>query len=444
MIAAYDLLVGGGDEASLCAAACAARSGARVGLLRSRREAKRRADASICAVPNFVWRRLDLQDFGIKLEPVSARVTLMAEDQSVATYASPRATDEALAKNGSEDHLLWQSFVGDMAQLNQASSAANGSASPKNGVKTFTAFLADRRQLSALGQLSGSCTDLLDDYFSDPKLKTHVAAHALGVAGLGGRELGTASVLPEFLDESAWRVRVGEGQSPLRTTLETICEESGVTMIEGALQLVSIESGKYKTVEISGGETLKARVVFFASPEAAVLAGVETPFLSLPTGRSATAIMRFKLKKSIEPPAADETAMFQIVDSIKELQEARDCAVNGQLPDPLPIEFEFADNGDLIAQTKYCPKAFKEENEWRDWTGQDRQIVAARILKRLVSRMPDMTDAVKKSKITMLGADDGENSVSAIAPPDLILVQPDRHNAIGAAVHMVDEVLGYE
>ncbi len=444
MIAAYDLLVVGGDEASLCAAACAARSGARVGLLRSRREAKKSADASICAVPNFVWRRLDLQDFGIKLEPVSARVTLMSEDQSVATYASARATDDALAGNGSEDHLLWQSFVGDMAQLKQASSAANGSASPKNGANVVTAFLEDRRQLSALGQLSGSCTDLLDDYFSDSKLKTHVAAHALGGAGLGGREFGTASVLPEFVSEGAWRARVSEGHSPIRATLGTICEESGVTMIEGALLSVSAEGGKYKMVEISGGETLKTRIVFFASPDAAVLAGIETPFVSMPAGRSATAIMRFKLKKPIEPPAADETAMFQIVDSIHELQEARDCAVNGQLPDPLPVEFEFADNGDLIAQTKYCPKAFKEENEWRDWTGQDRQIVAARILKRLTSRMPEITNAIKKSKITLLGADDGENSARAIAPSDLILVQPSRHNVIGAAVQMIDKVLGHD
>jgi phytoene dehydrogenase-like protein len=444
MIATYDLLVVGGDEASLCAAACAARSGARVGVLRPPPESKRRSSGSMCAVPNFVWRRLDLQDYGLSLEPISARVTLMPKGQSVATYASARQTDDALAESGIEDHLLWAPFVSDMARLKEAAKLGDDLGGIANGAAPFAAFLEDARQLSALGQLTGSCSDLLDDYFSDPQLKAHVAAHALGVTGFGGKELGTAKILPEFLSDCAWRARVGDDASPLLPILETICEKSGVEFNQGALVSVSAESSKYKTVDISGGEKVKTKFVFFASPEAATLAGVEASFAPLAAGGSVTAVMRFTLKRSLAPPAADKSAVFQIIDDVDELQAARDCAVDGQLPDPLPIEFEFADNGDLIARTSYCPKAFREDNEWRDWTGQDRQVVAARIRQRLASRIKGMSGAVKKTKIVFIGADEGVNGARAVAPRDLVVIQPNRHNAISAAVKLADKVLGHE
>jgi len=156
-----------------------------------------------------------------------------------------------------------------------------------------------------------------------------------------------------------------------------------------------------------------------------------------------TASMRFKLKKPMKPPAADEKAVFFIVDDVDELQAARDSVVDGQLPDTLPVEFEFADNGDLIARTKYCPKAFRDENEWRDWTGQDRQALAARITQRLASRVKNFSGAVKKSSIDIIGDDAPMGAVAMATSRDLLIIQPSHHNAIGAAVRLLDKVLAH-
>ena len=441
MITTFDLLVVGNDEASLCAAACAARKGSRVGVLRLESDAPSPSETSHGAVPNFVWRRLDLQEYDLSLEPVSARVTLMGDNQNVSTFASARHTGEALAENGIDDHRLWTSFVEDMARLHEASKLGAGA----NGVASFSSFMEDVRKLSAVGQLTGSCQDLLDDYFCDPKLKAHVTAHALAVAAGGGKELGSATMLPEFLNEFSWRVRVAKGARPLHSILVDICEKSGVSFVDGALVSVSSEGGKFKSVEVAGLEdTIKTRIVFFASPEAAMIAGVRAPVATMASGGNVTAIMRYKLNKPLSLPVADERAIFQIVDSAEELQAARDRAIDGHLPDHLPVEFEFADNGDLIARTHYCPKAFREEDNWREWTGQDRQAISARITQRIASRVSDINDAVSNSEITFIGLDEETDVAPVKATRDQIVIQAKRHNAISAAVKLVDKVLGYE
>ena len=76
MTKAYDIIVIGDDEASLCAAAAAAQHGVHVAILSPPRKAMHSSQASFVAVPNFVWRRFDLHDYGLALEPASARVTL--------------------------------------------------------------------------------------------------------------------------------------------------------------------------------------------------------------------------------------------------------------------------------------------------------------------------------------------------------------------------------
>lgn len=443
MIATFDVLVVGSDEASLCAAACAARAGARVGLLRRKAEGKRQSDASVSAVPNAVWRRLDLQDYGVSLEPVSARISLTGEGESVATYPSVRQTGAVLAANGAEDHLLWSSFVDEMARLKRTADLDGAVTRAPNGVAPLTGLLENPQRLSAVGQLTGACTDLLDDYFSDDGLKAHLGAYSLARAGLGGRELGAALEVPDALDDDAWRVRATADGASLHVVLEKICETSGVEFFEGALISVLTEGGKHKVIEISGDAKLKSRCVFFATPEAAASAGIETPASPLAAQNNVTASMRFKLRKSVKPPVGDKDAIFFILDGIDDLQTARDCVVDGQLPEALPVEFEFARNGDLIARTNYCPKAFREEGEWRDWTGQDRQAVAARITQRLASRISALPGAVKKSKIEFIGADEPHKNRPMVASPELVVIQPSHHNAIGAAVQLLDKVLAH-
>ncbi len=442
MTAAFDVLVVGSDEASLCAAACAARGGARVGLLRQKQSSKSQPIASISAVPNAVWRRLDLQDFGVSLDPVSARATLLPEDKAVVTYDSARKTGDALAAEGVDDHLLWSAFLDDMKQLKRTARLDDMTTTGVNGTAPLVSLLEDTQRLAAIGQVTGSCTAQLDDYFSDPELKAHLAAHAMGRVGLGGKELGAALELAEAMDDTAWRVRANGGNKPLFSALEKVCAESGVEFFEGTLVSVTADGNKHKSVNITGDQKVKTRWVFFATPEAAVSAGIDRPASPIASGGMVTALMRFKLKKPMTPPTADENAVFFILDDIEELQEARDSVIDGQLPETLPVEFEFAANGDVVARTQYCPKAFREENEWREWTGQDRQALAARITQRLSSRMKNFSKAIKKSSIDMIGAETPSSDVID-SSPELFVIQPNHQNSIGAAVRLLDKVLAH-
>ena len=56
----------GDDEASLCAAACAQKAGAKVAIgALVEIEKKKQTVGALPSVPNFIWRRLDLQDYRI-------------------------------------------------------------------------------------------------------------------------------------------------------------------------------------------------------------------------------------------------------------------------------------------------------------------------------------------------------------------------------------------
>lgn len=439
MTATVDFLVAGDDEASLAAAAAAAKSGARVALLRPPKRGPRIPPASFSAVPNFIWRRFDLHEYGLSLEPASARVTLAAR-QAVTTFAGVRRTQASLADAGVGDHLLWTAFVEDMAGLEEAAVMNGAAAGASNGADAFPSLFHDARRLSALAKLTDSCESLLGDYFCDADLKTHVGAHALSRAGLGGREAGSALALPEFFAEDAWPVRIAEGGPSLRAVLEKVCAQCGVTMLEGALLDIAAD-GDRRSVTLTGDQRIKTQFIFFATPEAAQAAGAATSSLSpLGLGGQATAVMRLTLKEELRPPAGDDKAVFQIADDFAELQTARDAAADGRLPERPPVEFEITADGDIIARTAYCPAAFRTEDGLRGWTGQDRQAIAARMKERLASRLDGLAGKIVKTEVKIIGAD--ETVRDARLPDDEnIIIQPNRHNAVAAAVRLVDKAL---
>ena len=224
MTATFDLLVIGADEASLAAAAVAARSGVAVALLRSPKQKTR--VVSFCDIPNFVWRRLDLHEYGLIVEPVSSRVTLTPDGERLTTYKNLNETKSTLAKSGGDDHLLWPSFVDEMKNLDTVYGLQETAANAHiNGGEPFSLFNGDVRSLKSLTHAVSNCNTLLDDYFQDEALKTHVAAHALSSMGLGGNEPGSALALAEFFDDHAWRVRPDEDSPSLLSTLETVCRQ---------------------------------------------------------------------------------------------------------------------------------------------------------------------------------------------------------------------------
>jgi len=449
MTAQFDILVIGDDEASLCAAACAARAGAVTGLVTLPRGGKPLYGASAPGIPNDVWRRLDLQDYGLDLAPVSARVTLFGDQAALATGADPRETGEALAEAEIDGHGLWTDFVEDMRGLGREDALASLCAgAPGDAAERLTRLFADERAMARAGRLAGSCAEILADYFADRRMRDHLAAHALSRGGHGGVEAGSAAALGDCLGETAWPVRPEGGAKALHAILREACEKAGVQFFDGPAAPAPLarkeprkegRNGRLRTLAVNGHDKVRTRYVFFASPAAAERAGAAAAALggSMGAGRTASATMRFKLADAASPPAGDATAMFQIVDDGDDLVRARDAAVSGRLPETLPVEFEFNDKGDIIARTSYCPAAFCEEGEWRPWTSQDRQALAARIKERLVSRMPGLAEAVRSTRIEVTGPP--EQPVFSYA--DDIIIQPARHDAIGAAVRLIDQVM---
>jgi hypothetical protein len=157
-------------------------------------------------------------------------------------------------------------------------------------------------------------------------------------------------------------------------------------------------------------------------------------------GHSANAefAVRFKLSEGAEPPLGEPGAIFQVIDEGGDIQAARDAAIEGRLYDRMPVEFEFSGKGEIIARSAYLPAAFYEDGEWRGWTGQDRQAAASIIRERLSSRMPGFASLIKRTE-TELSAP--PSAASPFANCGRVIVQPHRHNAISAAVKLIDKVM---
>lgn len=436
MAQAFDIAVIGDDAPSLCAAAAGARAGAAIALI-SAPGKKGDPPASYCDVPNFVWRRLDLHEYGLSLAPISARVTLTATG-ATATYRSVRETQEALGETAREDALLWPSFVADMGALEDAAAALSGAAGP--GATDLSFLGGGAAELSAFGRLSGACADILTDYYNGSDLTAHVSAHALGPLGLGADEAGSAAALPAFLSADAWRVRQdGKGPS-LLATLKTVCEKSGVFMVKDLIEDVADEKSKTQSLVMKGGDRLRAGSVFLASPAAASRAGLSRFAGAAARAGEARAELRLKLSEPVAPAVGGAEALYQIVDNAGELQRARDAVADGRLPDDPPIEFEFAENGDLLARTAYCPRRFRDEEGEREWTGQDRQALMQRMIERLSDRLDGLPEKIRGRRIRVEGCEPPDHA-DALARFRRIVVQPDRHGAVGAAVRLMDRTL---
>ncbi len=440
----FDILIVGDDEASLAAAAAAAKAGAHIAVLRLPAR-KKRSPAATPAVPNFVWRRLDLQDYDLTLEPVSACVTLLKEGAPVASYLSARETAAGLEAAGLEDHLVWSDFHTDMAALAEEGYLTNALfRGEAPSVRQFAAFLGAPQSLGKAARLFGPCADMLDDYFTDAGLKTHVAAHALSPAGAGPREAGTSAALLEFLEADAWRVRTPKDSPSLRAVLERVCQDAGVVFIAEKIVAATSSSAKQVTISFANEDKIKVKTVFFATPDMAAVMGARGGACMNGLGYKGHAVftMRFRLADEVAPPAGDVKALFQIVDHADDLQNARDAAVEGRLYERLPVEFEFAPNGELIARSSYLPAAFYEDGDWRGWTGQDRQAVAGLIRERLTSRMPGLASQIRRSETEVAAPPSGP---SPFAGCDRVIVQSRRHDAISAAVTLIDRVMaGHE
>jgi len=435
----YDLIVIGAEPAGLAAAACAGRAHAHVALIHTGDQPPRSASAP--GVPDFVWRKLNLQDAGLEADPVPARISLFEGGRTLKTFKSAKKTRDALEAASIPDHRLWADFNDELSRARKegegltrrAAVRANG-----RGAPALLGALAGKDGAGAAERLTEGALALLDDYFSDDALKVHLASVALTPFGLGGDEAGSALALAGVGAPSAWRVRVSRNGPKFERVLEDAALAAGVEIIDARIRAVGAADEKTCEVTLHDGDVLRARHLMAASTEAAARAGLDiAPAFSPLTRRDgAVANVRLRFARPIEAPEGEKDAIFYLADSISSFAEARDAALEGRLIERPPISFEF-NKDDILVHAPYCPSFLKTEDEVREWTEQDRQAFGQQIIARLA---PFLNGAARSAvrridvRVTPAAPRQGEGA-GVIAPPP-------GHDPIGAAAKLALDLIG--
>lgn len=435
----YDLVVIGADAAGTAAAACAARQGAdigaRVALIRTGEE--QTGGVSAPAVPDFVWRRLNLHETAYSARPVEAMVSLFDDGRTLSTFQNRRKTAAAVADAEVDPHRIYQDLSGSLERLwDSAESVLRLSAKSGRGVMERLAAEDGARFAERVVE---SLDAVLDDHFEDGALKANLASAALMPFGLAGDEPGSALALAAMSDAAAWRVRPADKSPSLARILEEAAQAAGVEIIESGVVSVQYTEGRGRKVVLENGETLKtARVMAAsaASPTASRL-GSAGGFSPLARKEGASAEVRVRLGKAPPPPAGHKSAIYFAPGSAETLKAARDAALEGRIPDEPPIFFEF-NKDEIIVRAPYCPAALYSEDEPREWSEQDRQMLGRLVLERLGKVLNGAVQNVRKVdvKISTRGVD-----IKARPNEAGVLVPPASHDEIGAAARLAMELV---
>lgn len=437
----YGLIVVGAEVAGLAAAGCAAREGARVALLDT--GDKPPQGASEPAVPDFVWRKLNLQDFGLDAKPIEARISLFPQGRALRTFQSMRKTQEELELCAPEDARLWAAFARELSRLREdgeaiARRSALG-ARGKNAPPAFLGALTGQSGATLAARLTQRSRALLDDYFRDEALKIHLASIALSPFGLGGDEAGSALALGASDAPAAWRVRAGRKGPSVERALEEAALAAGAEIIEARIEELSFEEEKSACITLHNGEALRGRRVMAASLDAAARAhiAVAPAFSPLARRDGARAHVRLRLQKAATPSAGARSAIYYLADSLSSFAEARDAVLEGRLYEKAPISFEYQKD-EIIVDAPYCPAFLNSDGESREWTEQDRQALGRQIVERLSPFIEGGARAVKRIEVRIAPSVAPQGDRLGIAAP------PPGHDPVGAAARLALDLINGE
>ncbi len=434
-----DLVVIGAEPAGYAAAACAARFGASVILLKTGHRTTR--SPSSPGIPDFVWRKLNLQNSGLEAKPVSARVSLFEGGRTISTFENRKRTRDALEKAHVADHHLLPDFEDALDRLwSEGAELARASSSGKsNGKGPLLAAIGGPNGADAARRLTASTSSILEDYFSDDELKAHFASIALAPFGLGGDEPGSGLALAAMSEPAAWRVRTGAKGPSLARVLENAALEAGVEVLEARVKEIQRGDQKSRTLVLDNGDTVRTSHFMASSLEAAARADLEVASSFTPLARrdGAVADIRVRFQKTPQPPTAGKDAVYYLADSLASIADARDAAAEGRLAERMPISFEF-NREEIVVHAPYCPAYLRVEDEVRDWSEQDRQAFGMLIVSRLDSCLNGATGAVRRVEVRV--------SQTVASPADdrssAVLAPPPGHDPIGAAALLALELVG--
>jgi len=296
----YDAIVVGGGHNGLVNAAYFARAGMRPVVLEARERVGGAADTSapfpdhpeikvstysyvVSVLPHFVKRDLQLERFGLKIEPVDMVSTLRPDGGALETFNSDlaRSCDSIarFSKRDAEVYPEWTNWIDGVSRvvgpLLLQVPPALGSLAPGELLEQAR-FAWKLRKLGRRGVaditkiFTMSMTDLLDSWFESEELKGALALG--GVIGTWGGPDAPGSafmVLHSGISDvdgsmSAWGYPHG-GMGAVSTAMRRSAESAGAEIRNSArVARILTKDGRVDGVALESGEELRAPVVVSA------------------------------------------------------------------------------------------------------------------------------------------------------------------------------------
>ena len=398
--ARFDLLVVGADLAGFAAAAVAARRGAATAIAATGDEAPFEGD--VAEPPNAVWRLLDLQQYDVRFEPTEPSLSLFEK--------GPLAIDEAITQtvDGSPNQY-WPQFLSAMRRL-----------SPSRDVDSLL-----------------SANALLDDYFDDEDLKTHLVSLHVAPLGLAGDEQGSAQALAAAGAAGTRRASA----AALGDALQRAAAAAGAEIIPGRLQTLNRIDSKSLSAACDNGLEIRARAAMASSAliGEAFGARIDAGPTALLRRCGVAATIRMRLDRKPKAPGGRRNAVCHTALDRNAIIRARDAVIAGAIPDEPPLSFRLVGK-EIVAQAPFCPSRIIENGEAREWTGQDRQVLGRAAASVIEKRLGG---AVNAREIDISFGPDVEAGLARrnFEIPPLRAPAPGE-NAIGAAAALALELIG--
>jgi hypothetical protein len=305
----------------------------------------------------------------------------------------------------------------------------------------WPAFAADMRRNLA-GETHGAdrflpANALLDDYFDDEELKTHLLSAFVAPFGLAGDEAGSAAALAAAGDSARRRV-------PAHALFETLTEaakKAGVENHAGRLQSLLRADGKYWKAVLDNGHELRARKAMASSALIGEAAGLRVSCGGSPLVRriAAEAVIRIRYDKRPNAAALKEPGVFFTPTERAAMVRARNAMIDGKIDEEPVLRFEVSGK-EVVARAPFCPARLRENGEERDWSGQDRQILGRHAASLIEKRLGGDLGAVREIEV-IIGADPatGLKRRSFDMPP--VPAPAPSHDALAAAAALALEIV---
>jgi len=433
-----DLVFIGLTNASLVAAGCAAKVGARVVIIKTGYEEEN--PVSNDRPSNAVWRLLGLFENDVKIEPLEALVSVQANTNNLFVREDQQLTRANISLLNEEASLVWGDYLDVTKQFSDASLESIVSADEKS------VFRKDKLGNGLISSDLITANDLLDDFFDDERIKSHLSSLSLMQFGLAGDEPGSVVALGSGFSDANWRVKTSSGTTQLRKVLLQICAETNVTVVTA--DIIDVTEGKRnKCVVFENDEEIGAKFVIAADTTIAQSLGLEVETGGSPLVRRNQTCANISILLSADAITqldnVRNTVHYLSLNGRETLLKARDAVAEGKIPETLPSIFELSGRT-IHVSVPYLPVKISTESELRDWSGQDRQALGNQVLEQVLPHLDYSRAEVEKISVSIAPLH-GRRLLARKKPlqKPIVLAPAPHHNRIESLVALTMKAIGH-